>query len=232
MNNEQLTTNKRTTIPGKDVFDLYQSYGFPLEMTVELAKEGGKDVDVDEFEEEMKKHQEMSRLGAEQKFKGGLADTGEVSVKYHTATHLLDAALRKVLGAHVEQRGSNITAERMRFDFSHPEKMTDEQKKQVEDLVNYAIGKDYPVSFTEMTVDEAKKLGAIGLFGNKYGAKVKVYSIGDPLAPPDAHENSLTFSREICGGPHVEHTGMLGHFDIIKEEASSAGVRRIKAVLH
>jgi len=139
--------------------------------------------------------------------------------------------LRKVLGKHVEQRGSNITAERLRFDFSHPEKLTEEQKKQVEDLVNYAIARDYPVSYEEMTVPEAKAKGAIGLFEDKYGNKVKVYVVGDINTPPDAHENSLTFSMEICGGPHVEHTAILGKFKIIKEEAVSSGVRRIKAIL-
>ena len=222
---------RRTTITGKEAFDLYQSYGFPLEMTIELAQEKGMTVDTDGSSEEMKKHQELSRAGAEQKFKGGLADASEMSTKYHTATHLLHAALRKVLGDHVAQKGSNITAERLRFDFSHPDKMTEEQKKQAEDLINQAIEKNYPVSFSEMSVDEAKKQGAIGLFGDKYGAKVKVYTIGDPLGKPMADFDSPTFSKEICGGPHVEHTGVLGHFKIIKEEASSAGVRRIKAVL-
>lgn len=219
------------TISGKEAFDLYQSYGFPIEMTEELARENGLTVDMNGYKEEMLKHQDLSRAGAEQKFKGGLSDMGEMSVKYHTATHLLHASLRSVLGTHVEQRGSNITAERLRFDFSHPEKMTAEQKSRVEELVNYAIGHDYPVTFAEMSVAEAKKLGAMGLFEDKYGNKVKVYSVGDAGAKPGAHENSLCFSREICGGPHVEHTGVLGKFRIIKEEAVSAGVRRIKAVL-
>lgn len=218
-------------ISGKQAFKLFESYGFPLEMTLELATENGLTVDVEGFEHAFKVHQDLSRAGAEQKFKGGLADQGEMSVKYHTATHLLHAALRAVLGDHVEQRGSNITTERLRFDFSHPEKLTDEQKKQVEELVNYAISHDYPVSFSEMTVVEAKKLGAMGLFEDKYGAKVKVYSIGDPNSAPGAYQNSLTFSREICGGPHVENTGVLRRFAIIKEEAVSAGVRRIKATL-
>jgi alanyl-tRNA synthetase len=215
-------TGSRLQVTGKEAFDLFQSYGFPLEMTVELAKERGIEVDADGFNEEMKKHQDLSRAGAEQKFKGGLADASEETKKLHTATHLLHAALRKVLGTHVEQQGSNITAERLRFDFSHPEKMTEEQVKQVEDLVNDAINNDYLVTMEEMTVEEAKKLGAIGLFGDRYGAKVKVYTVGDSKAP---------FSREICGGPHVEHTGELKGFQIKKEEASSAGVRRIKAVL-
>ena len=220
-----------SVISAKQAFDLYQSCGFPIEITVELAKEKKLTVDENGFVEEMKKHQDLSRAGAEQKFKGGLADGGEMSMKYHTATHLLHAALRAVLGTHVEQRGSNITAERLRFDFSHPEKMTDEQKKKVEELVNVAIAQNYSVSFAEMTVLEAKAIGSMGLFEDKYGAKVKVYSVGDTKEMPSAHENSLTFSREICGGPHVEHTGILGKFKIIKEEAVSAGVRRIKAIL-
>jgi len=218
-------------ISGKQAFKLYDTYGFPLEMTQELAIENGLKVDVVGFNEAFAKHQELSRVGAEQKFKGGLADTGEMSIKYHTATHLLHAALRKVLGAHVEQRGSNITAERLRFDFSHPEKMTSEQKAEVEKLVNYAIQKNYPVTFSEMTVAEAKAKGAMGLFEDKYGNKVKVYSVGDPNEMPDASENSPTFSKEICGGPRVEHTGVLGIFKIQKEEAVSSGVRRIKAIL-
>ncbi len=222
---------RKQVITGEDAFNLYQSYGFPLELTKEITGQVFDLKDDNIFREEMKKHQDLSRVGAEQKFKGGLADTSEMSTKYHTATHLLHAVLRKVLGSHVEQRGSNITAERLRFDFSHPEKMTDEQKKQVEDLINYAIGQDYHVSFAEMSVAEAKAKGAMGLFGDKYGAKVKVYSIGDPEELPDAHINALTFSREICGGPHVEHTGALGKFKIIKEEAVSSGIRRIKAIL-
>lgn len=220
-----------TEISGKQAFKLFESYGFPLEMTLELATENGLTVDVEGFEHAFKVHQDLSRTGAEQKFKGGLADQGEMSVKYHTATHLLHAALRAILGEHVEQRGSNITAERLRFDFSHPEKMTDEQKQQVEELVNYAIAHDYPISFAEMSVADAKTSGAMGLFEDKYGAQVKVYSVGDPKSEPGAFQNSLTFSREICGGPHVENTGLLGRFTIIKEEAVSAGVRRIKATL-
>jgi len=220
-----------TQISGKQAFRLFESYGFPLEITLELANENGLTVDVESFNSAYKAHQELSRAGAEQKFKGGLADTGEMSVKYHTATHLLHAALRKVLGTHVEQRGSNITAERLRFDFSHPEKMTSEQKDEVERLVNYAIKQNYSVTFAEMPVVEAKAKGAMGLFEDKYGNKVKVYSVGDPEQMPDAHEGSLTFSKEICGGPHVEHTGVLGKFIIKKEEAVSSGVRRIKAIL-
>jgi len=218
-------------ISGKQAFKLFESFGFPLEMTQELALENNLRVNVNEFEEAFKAHQDLSRAGAEQKFKGGLADTGEMSTKYHTATHLLQAALRTVLGNHIAQKGSNITAERLRFDFSHPEKMTEEQKKQVEDLVNYAIQKDYPVTFAEMTLEEAQNRGATGLFVDKYGAKVKVYSVGDPMETPLAQENSATFSKEVCGGPHVEHTNVLGKFKIKKEEAVSSGVRRIKATL-
>ena len=157
-------------------------------------------------------------MGSEQKFKGGLAEQNEKTIAYHTATHLLHKALQIVLGEHATQKGSNITTERLRFDFSHPEKMTKEQLQQVEDIVNEQIKRDLTVTCEEMTVEEAKKAGAMGLFENKYGDKVKVYTIGD-------------FSKEICGGPHVTHTGELGHFKIKKEESSSAGVRRIKAVL-
>lgn len=228
---ESIENVKENRFGGKEAFDLYQSFGFPLEMTVELAKERGMKVNEEEFQKEYEKHQSLSREGSEQRFKGGLADTGEISTKYHTATHLLHAALRAVLGAHVEQRGSNITAERLRFDFSHPEKMTEEQKRKVEELVNRAIEKDFPVCREEMTVEEAKNKQSIGLFGDKYGAKVSVYTVGNPAAAPIAEENSLAFSREICGGPHVERTGILGKFRIAKEEAVSAGVRRIKAVL-
>lgn len=220
-----------TEISGKQAFKLYDTYGFPIEMTEELAKENNLTVDKIGFDESYKAHQQLSRQGAEQKFKGGLADHGEMSVKYHTATHLLHAALRQVLGNHVEQKGSNITAERLRFDFSHSDKMTDEQIKEVENLVNSAIQKDYQVSFAEMTVAEAKEKGAIGLFGDKYGEMVKVYTVGDPEQEVLANVSSPTFSREICGGPHVEHTGIMGHFKIVKEESSSAGIRRIKAIL-
>ena len=157
-------------------------------------------------------------MGSEQKFKGGLAEQNEKTIAYHTATHLLHKALQIVLGEHATQKGSNITTERLRFDFSHPEKMTKEQLQQVEDIVNEQIKRDLPVTCEEMTLEEARKSGAMGLFENKYGEKVKVYTIGD-------------FSKEICGGPHVSHTGELGHFKIKKEESSSAGVRRIKAVL-
>ena len=213
-------------LSGKDMFDLYQTYGFPLELSREEAKKRGLIVekeDIKDFHKEMKKHQELSRQGAEDKFKGGLADTDEMSTKYHTATHLLQAALRKVLGEHVGQKGSNITSKRLRFDFSHPQKLTDEEKNEVEELVNEAIKQNYKVSWQEMSVEEAKNSGAIGLFEDRYGAKVKVYTVG---------EGDSVFSKEICGGPHVKHTGELeGVLKIKKEKASSSGVRRIKAIL-
>ena len=203
---------------GIDAFVLFSTYGFPIEMTQELAKEKGREIDVDKFNQEMKKHQDLSRTASAGKFKSGLADTSEETKKLHTAAHLLLASLRKVLGSHVIQKGSNITAERLRFDFSHSEKMTDEQKQEVEKMVNEVIKNDLQVNCEEMTLDEAKKQGAMGIFESKYGEKVKVYSV----------EN---FSKEICAGPHTKHTGELGHFKITKEQSSSAGVRRIKAVL-
>lgn len=217
-------------VTGKKLFDFYQTFGFPLEVSLEeLQNRGVKFINSEierikgEFQKELQKHQELSRTSSAGKFKGGLADQSEQTTKYHTATHLLLASLRKVLGEHVFQKGSNITGERMRFDFSHPEKMTKEQIEKVEDLVNGEIQKDLPVVMQEMDLDEAKKIGAMGVFGSKYGARVKVYAIGD--------EKTGIFSREICGGPHVPNTGILGKFKIKKEEASSAGVRRIKAVL-
>jgi alanyl-tRNA synthetase len=225
------TNRKITEVSGKQAFKLYDTYGFPYEMTEELAHEHDLTVDKAGFDAAFEKHQELSRKGAEQKFKGGMADTGEMSVKYHTATHLLHVALKRVLGDHVAQKGSNITADRLRFDFTHGEKMTPEQKQKVEQLVNAAIEKDYPISFTEMTVEEATAQGAIGLFGDKYGEKVKVYTVGNPAGKAEGNPESDTFSKEICGGPHVEHTGVLGKFRIKKEESSSAGVRRIKGLL-
>ena len=200
------------------VFNLYETYGFPPEMTVELAKEQGIDVDMENFDKLFKEHQDKSRLGSDQKFKGGLASQGEQETKYHTATHLLNAALKKVLGDHIHQKGSNITTERLRFDFSHNAKMTDEEKKKVEDLVNEYIKMDIPVERLEMKKEEALNMGAEAMFLDKYGDVVTVYKIGD-------------VSIELCGGPHVARTGELGHFKIKKEEASSAGVRRIKAIL-
>lgn len=205
-------------ISGNDAFILFTTYGFPLELTLELALERGVGVDEVGFRAEMKQHQELSRSGSEKKFKGGLADHGEMSIKYHTTTHLLHQALRNVLGEHVEQKGSNITPERMRFDFAFERKMTDEEKKEVEDIVNKQIEEGLPVTNKELPLEEAKKLGAIGLFGEKYGDVVKVYKIGD-------------FSLEFCGGPHVTNTGQLGHFKLVKEESISAGIRRIRAVL-
>lgn len=223
--------NKGDILSGSHIFDLYQTYGFPIEMTEELAGEHGIYLDKEGFMDEVKKHQILSRAGSEQKFRGGLADHSEKIVKLHTATHLLHAALRKVLGPHVEQKGSNITKDRLRFDFTHPQKITDEEKQKVEELVNSAIEMDYPVSWQEMTVKEAKEKGAIGLFEDRYGERVKVYTIGNPEKKPEADKNAPTFSKEICGGPHVERTGVIGKFQIKKEEASSRGVRRIKAVI-
>ncbi|MBI5729232.1 MAG: alanine--tRNA ligase [Candidatus Magasanikbacteria bacterium] len=215
----------------QEAFDLYQSHGFPLELINEELAGYGLFIDAIEFDREFKKHQELSRTGAEQKFAGGLADHSEISTKYHTATHLLHAALQRVLGPHAMQRGSNITQERMRFDFAHPEKMTSEQVKQAEDMVNAAIQKDYPVSWQEMSFEEAKEKGAIGLFEDKYQARVKVYTVGDTSQKAFADPTSPTYSREVCGGPHVEHTGTIGHFKIVKEEAVAAGIRRIKAIV-
>jgi alanyl-tRNA synthetase len=204
-------------------FFLYQTYGFPFEqINEELEKRKCRLVTKEEFDQELKKHQDLSRTASAGKFKGGLADAGEETKKLHTAAHLLLAALKKVLGDHVVQRGSNITAERLRFDFSYDEKMTNEQKKEVERLVNDAIQKKLPIKCDEMTVEEAKKQNAMGVFESKYGEKVKVYTAGN--------ENEI-FSKEICGGPHVDNTANLGKFKIKKEQSSSAGVRRIKAIL-
>lgn len=212
-------------INGKEAFDLFQTYGFPIEMTRELAREQGVDINQAEFDKEFKIHQNISRRGAEKKFAGGLGEKTAETTRLHTATHLLHAALRQVLGTNVTQRGSNITAERLRFDFSYPTKLTDDQKQKVESLVNQAIADKLPVTKEVTTVDAAKQAGAIGLFANKYGQQVSVYTIGPSTG------TGQNFSKEICGGPHVMNTGELGHFRITKEEASSAGVRRIKAVL-
>ena len=205
-------------IDGVSAFHLYDTYGFPVEMTEELARERGLTVDMDGFHDCFRRHQATSQAGAEQRFKGGLADNSEQSARLHTATHLLHAALRKVLGPEVAQKGSNITAERLRFDFSFGRKMTKEELAEVERLVNEAIESHTPITCEEMTVAQAKEQGAIGLFESKYGEKVKVYTMGP-------------YSKEICGGPHAQNTGDLVSFKIKKEESSSAGVRRIKAVI-
>lgn len=216
---EKETRNIEGKEINKDIaFRLYDTYGFPIELTEELAKENGLTVDTEGFKQKFEEHQEKSREGASQKFKGGLASTGEMETKYHTATHLLNAALKKVLGPHVHQKGSNITAERMRFDFSHNSKMTDEEKQKTEDLVNEYIKMAIPVEKLEMKKEDAINAGAEAMFADKYGDIVSVYKIGD-------------VSMELCGGPHVHNTSELGHFKIKKEEASSAGVRRIKAIL-
>ena len=216
---EKETRNIEGKEINKDIaFRLYDTYGFPIELTEELAKENGLTVDTEGFKQKFAEHQEKSREGASQKFKGGLASTGEMETKYHTATHLLNAALKKVLGPHVHQKGSNITAERMRFDFSHNSKMTDEEKQKTEDLVNEYIKMAIPVEKLEMKKEDAINAGAEAMFADKYGDIVSVYKIGD-------------ISKELCGGPHVHNTSELGHFKIKKEEASSAGVRRIKAIL-
>ncbi|MBO4554262.1 MAG: alanine--tRNA ligase [Clostridia bacterium] len=207
-----------TVFPGKTAFRLYDTFGFPIEMTEELAKEKGYTLDRAGYDKAFADHQALSKAGAEQKFKGGLADGGEFTARLHSATHLLNAALKKVLhDDNINQRGSNITAERLRFDFNFPRPLTAEEIAEVEKLVNEEIAKDTEVKLEEMSVDEAKAQGAVGVFASKYGEVVKVYTIG--------------FSKEICGGPHAKRTGELGKFKIIKEQSSSAGVRRIKAVL-
>ena len=213
-----LEKNPARTIPGRVAFRLYDTYGFPIEITEELAEEHDMKVDREGFEEAFRKHQEKSKTDSAGTFKGGLADHTEMTTRLHTATHLLHQALRDVLGDHVGQKGSNITSERLRFDFSHPDKVSPDQIKKVEEIVNKQIERDLPISFTEMTLDEARTAGAIALFGDKYNEVVKVYSIGD-------------FSKEVCGGPHVGQTSELGHFRVVKEQSSSQGVRRIKAVL-
>jgi len=225
---------KEFSLDAKSLFNLYQTYGFPIELSIEeinrkRIKNGGILIpqDIEEnflklFREELKKHQEISRTATKGKFKGGLANVSDETKKLHTCCHLLLAALKKVLGNHVEQKGSNITAERLRFDFSHTEKLTNAQKVEVEKIVNEVIQKDLPIFFEEISLKDAKERGATGVFESKYGEKVKVYTIG---------KNDDLFSKEICGGPHIEHTSELGHFRIIKEESSSAGARRIKAIL-
>lgn len=209
---------RKKVISGRKAFYLYETFGFPIELTIEMARERGFEVDRAGFEKAYRKHQEQSRKGAEQKFKGGLADHSEKTTALHTATHLLHAALRQTLGEHVKQAGSNINEKRLRFDFTHPEKVSKDELCKVEALVNDVIAQDLPVKSAEMPVDEARTSGALGLFEDRYGDRVKVYSVDN-------------FSREICGGPHVKRTGELGEFKITKEESSSRGVRRIKAVL-
>ncbi len=206
------------TLNGKTAFRLYDTYGFPIEMTEELAKEEGYKVDIEGYHKAFEEHQKKSQAGAEQKFKGGLQDNTELTTNLHTATHIMLQSLKRVLGEEVNQKGSNITAERLRFDFNFSRPMTKEEIEKVENMVNDIISKDLTITCEEMTVDEAMKKNAIGVFGSRYGEIVKVYSIGD-------------FDVQICGGPHAERTGILGKFRIVKEQSSSAGVRRIKAVL-
>lgn len=213
-----LQKNPQKIIPGRVAFRLYDTFGFPIELTQEMAEENGMKVDVEGFKKAEKKHQELSRDTSGQQFKGGLIDHSEITTKYHTATHLLQQALVNVLGPQVAQKGSNITSERMRFDFSFERAMTKEEIKKVEDIVNEQIAKDLPVTMEVMDLEAAKKSGARALFGEKYDKQVSVYTIGD-------------FSKEVCGGPHVQHTGLIGHFHIVKEQSSSAGVRRIRAVI-
>ncbi len=217
--NKVVTHIQGNIFPGKTAFRLYDTFGFPLEMTEELAKENGFTLDKEGYDKAYEEHQKKSSVGSEQKFKGGLADTSEQSARLHTATHLMQAGLKKVLSPTVSQKGSNITVERLRFDFNFDRPMTADEIKQVEDFVNEAIKADVPVIMEEKTVEEAKAEGAIGVFDSKYGEKVKVYTIGN-------------YSKEICGGPHAKHTGELGSFKIIKEQSSSAGIRRIKAVIN
>ncbi len=209
---------KDGVLNGKTAFRLYDTFGFPLELTKELAEEKGLKVDEEGYDLAFKNHQEKSKANIDQVFKGGLADTGEQTTRLHTAVHLLGAGLRAIVDPNINQKGSNITSERLRFDFNCDHKLTDEEKDKLEKFVNDAIERDLPVVCEEMSLDEAKAQHAVGVFENKYGDRVKVYSIGD-------------VSKEICGGPHAKHTGELGHFRIIKEESSSAGVRRIKAVI-
>jgi len=208
----------KNALPGPAAFRLYETYGFPLELTQELAEQRGVTVDNDGFQAAFAEHQAQSRQGSAARFRGGLAERMPETTRLHTATHLLQAALRQVLGPHVAQRGSNITAERLRFDFTHAEKLNAEQLAEVEALVNQQIERDLVITCAEMRVAAARDAGAIGLFGERYGERVNVYTIGD-------------WSKEICGGPHVEQTGVLGHFRIVKEEAVGAGARRIRAVL-
>ncbi len=222
---ENLKVNDDLKITGKHAFDLFQTYGFPWELTEELARTTGSlKIDKKEFEAEFKKHQELSRTASAGQFKGGLASHSEKIVRLHTATHLMNAALRKVLGENVWQKGSNITEERTRFDFTHDKKMTQDEIHQVEELVNGWVERDLKVKKEILPIEEARKMNAVGVFGEKYGDLVSIYTIFDP-------SSNEIISREFCGGPHVAHTGIIGRFKISKEEASSAGVRRIKATV-
>ena len=227
IDNFQKTIHKGTkllqtkNVNGKLLFDLYQTYGFPFEISQELLKEWGKPItekEKKEFEMEKKKHQELSRTASKGMFKGGLADNSDKTAKLHTATHLLHESLRRVLGNHVQQVGSQITQERLRFDFTHPKKLTEKEIKEIENIVNEQVNKNLSVKFEIMSLEEAQKQGALAFFGQKYPEKVKVYSIGD-------------FSREVCGGPHVGFTGKLSVFKIVKEEAVGSGKRRLYAIL-
>lgn len=226
---------KLEAVSGKEAFDLYQSYGFPAELTEELLKEKGLEFDKEEFRKEFEKHRELSRTASAGMFKGGLAGHGEIETKYHTATHLMHQALRDVLGPEVFQKGSNITPERLRFDFSFDRKLSDEEIKQVAEIVNKMIKEDLKVDHKMMSLEEAKKMNAIGLFNKKYADNVSIYAVGpgfklDPEVK-DQRDRGGYYSAEFCGGPHVEHTGVIGGIKITKEEAVSAGVRRIYAEL-
>ncbi len=220
----KLSSSSGRQVNGKDSFDLYQTYGFPWELTKELAEEAGQKINREEFEKEFKKHQELSRTASVGQFKGGLASHSDEIIRLHTATHLLNAALRDVLGEHVWQKGSNITEERTRFDFTHDKKMAPEEIAAVEALVNDWISRDLKVKREMMPLEKARELGALGVFGEKYADTVSIYTIYDP-------STDEAISREFCGGPHVEHTGAIGKFKIAKEESSSSGVRRIKATV-
>lgn len=214
----RMKEHNQLLLPGRSAFRLYDTYGFPLEFTAEICREQGLVIDKAGFDKAFTTHQEISRQGANKAFKGGLADTSRATIRLHTATHLLHRALQIVLGEHVKQKGSNITAERLRFDFAHNTKMTPEEIAKAEKIVNCMIAKDLPVTFAVMSLEQAKLSQATALFSAKYGERVKVFSIGD-------------FSKEVCGGPHVQRTGELGKLKIVREEASSAGVRRIRAIL-
>jgi alanyl-tRNA synthetase len=213
-------------INGEFAFDLYQSEGFPLELTMEILSQNGITFSLEEknaFESEFEKHKEASRSASAGMFIGGLAEASEITTKLHTTTHLLHAALRLVLGDHIGQKGSHITSERLRFDFSHSQKLTDEELKKVEDLINLKIKEDLPVTFTTMTLPEAIEAGAMHFFAEKYGKEVKVYTVGDP--------KGVFFSKEVCGGPHVVNTGVIKGVRIIKQEKIGSGIIRVYAVL-